>query len=207
MSFFSLLLSAFIVLGLMTLSDWTNYRKALLQYNDGNYAEALNGLEQLKDYKDSQYYYELSYKNKSVLYLEGLEELKNDPYKAWKIFSDLGDFSVNDSTPKSSDLAKQAEYAYAQQLFNDGKTEEALPYFQELDDYEESKLYVSKIISESEEEYQKSVKYANPDFKARRRIVEVTHAFFNRFRKLLVRFEKKADNYLALIHFACATIV
>lgn len=32
----------------------------------------------------------------------------------------------------------------------------------------------------------------NPDFKARRWVVEVTHSFFNRFRKLLVRFEKKA---------------
>ena len=47
----------------------------------------------------------------------------------------------------------------------------------------------------------------NPDFKARRWVIEVTHSFFNRFRKLLVRFEKKAQNYLALIHFACAIIV
>ena len=47
----------------------------------------------------------------------------------------------------------------------------------------------------------------NPDFKARRWVVEVTHSFFNRFRKLLIRFEKKAQNYLALIHFACAIIV
>ena len=47
----------------------------------------------------------------------------------------------------------------------------------------------------------------NPDFRARRWVVEVTHSFFNRFRKLLVRFEKKAANYLALIQFACAVIV
>ena len=47
----------------------------------------------------------------------------------------------------------------------------------------------------------------NPNSKARRWVVEVTHSFFNRFRKLLVRFEKKAQNYLALIHFACAIIV
>jgi len=46
-----------------------------------------------------------------------------------------------------------------------------------------------------------------PGFHARRWVVEVTHSFLNRFRKLLVRFEKKADNYLALIQFACATIV
>ncbi len=158
-SFFLLLFSAFMVLGLMTLSDWINYSNALSQYNKGNYAEALKSFEQLKDYKDSQYYYELS--NKSIMYLEGLAELENDPHKAWEIFLQLGDFSISDTSCKSSDLAKQAEYAYAQQLFEDGKLEEALPYFQELDDYQKSKLYVSKIISESEDEYQKSLKYAN----------------------------------------------
>ena len=47
----------------------------------------------------------------------------------------------------------------------------------------------------------------NPDFKARRWVVEVSHSFLNRFRKLLVRFEKKSANYLALIHFAFAIIV
>ena len=47
----------------------------------------------------------------------------------------------------------------------------------------------------------------NPNFRARRWVVEVTHSFLNRFRKLLVRFEKKAANYLALIHFACAILV
>lgn len=47
----------------------------------------------------------------------------------------------------------------------------------------------------------------NPNFKARRWVIEVTHTFFNCFCKLLVRFEKKAQNYLALIHFACSIIV
>ena len=47
----------------------------------------------------------------------------------------------------------------------------------------------------------------NPDFCARRWVVEVTHSFFNRFRKLLVRYEKKAVNYMALLQFACAVIV
>ena len=47
----------------------------------------------------------------------------------------------------------------------------------------------------------------NPNFCARRWVVEVTHSFFNRFRKLLVRYEKKAANYMALLQFACALIV
>ena len=54
---------------------------------------------------------------------------------------------------------------------------------------------------------EKKEKEQNPNFKASRWVVEVTHSFFNRFRKLLVRFEKKATNYLALLQFACAIIV
>ena len=44
-------------------------------------------------------------------------------------------------------------------------------------------------------------------FKARRWVVEVTHSWVNRFRKLLVRFEKKVCNHLALVQFAFAIIV
>ena len=47
----------------------------------------------------------------------------------------------------------------------------------------------------------------NPDFKPRRWVVEVSHSFLNRFRKLLVRFEKTDNSYLGLIEFACAIIV
>jgi transposase len=47
----------------------------------------------------------------------------------------------------------------------------------------------------------------NPDFKARRWVVEVSHSFLNRFRKLLVRFEKTDNSYLGLIQFAFAIIV
>ena len=42
--------------------------------------------------------------------------------------------------------------------------------------------------------------------KARRWVVEVAHSWINRFRRLLVRWEKKDCNYLALLHFACAII-
>jgi transposase len=47
----------------------------------------------------------------------------------------------------------------------------------------------------------------NPQFKARRWVVEVCHSWLNRFRKLFVQNEKKTCNYLALLHFACAIIV
>jgi transposase len=43
-------------------------------------------------------------------------------------------------------------------------------------------------------------------FQARRWVVERTHSWMNRFRAILVRWEKKAQNYLALLHLACAYI-
>jgi transposase len=45
-----------------------------------------------------------------------------------------------------------------------------------------------------------------PGYKARRWIVEVTHSWFNRFRKLLVRYEKTTASYMALLHMAAAII-
>jgi putative transposase len=42
--------------------------------------------------------------------------------------------------------------------------------------------------------------------KARRWVVERTHSWMNRCRRLLVRWDKKVDNYLAFLHLACASI-
>ena len=42
---------------------------------------------------------------------------------------------------------------------------------------------------------------------ARRWVVERTHSWLNRFRKLLVRFEKQEISYDALLELACALIV
>jgi transposase len=40
-------------------------------------------------------------------------------------------------------------------------------------------------------------------FKARRWVVERTHSWMNRFRRILVRWEKKAEHYLAMLHLVC----
>jgi putative transposase len=45
-----------------------------------------------------------------------------------------------------------------------------------------------------------------PGYRARRWPVERTHSWMNRFRRILVRWEKKAANYTALVHLACAFI-
>jgi len=42
--------------------------------------------------------------------------------------------------------------------------------------------------------------------KARRWVVERTHSGMNRFRRILIRWDKKPENYLAFLHFACALI-
>ena len=43
-------------------------------------------------------------------------------------------------------------------------------------------------------------------FKARRGVVERTHSWMNRFRRVLIRWDKKVRNYLAFLHLACAYI-
>ena len=47
---------------------------------------------------------------------------------------------------------------------------------------------------------------AEPGYRPRRWVVERTHSWLNRFRRLRVRWEKKAANYEALIHLACAQL-
>jgi putative transposase len=47
---------------------------------------------------------------------------------------------------------------------------------------------------------------AKPGQKARRWVVERTHAWMNRFRSLLIRWAKKPGNYLGMLHFVCGLI-
>ena len=45
-----------------------------------------------------------------------------------------------------------------------------------------------------------------PGYKARRWVVDVSYSWFNRFRKLLVRYEKLTETYMALSQMAAAII-
>jgi transposase len=67
-----------------------------------------------------------------------------------------------------------------------------------------ARKYIPHIRPRGEE---KALIERNPDYKARRWVVEVAHSWINRFRKLLVRFEKKDSSYIALLCFACSIIV
>jgi len=46
-----------------------------------------------------------------------------------------------------------------------------------------------------------------PKYRSHRWVVERTHSWMNKFRRLLIRWEKKSQNYLALLHFVCAFII
>lgn len=68
----------------------------------------------------------------------------------------------------------------------------------------EERGYVPHVRPRGEEMAEKD---KNPDFKARRWVVEVCHSWFNRFRKLLVRYEKMDRSYLGLLMLAASIIV
>ena len=62
--------------------------------------------------------------------------------------------------------------------------------------------YIAHIKSRGEENIRRDM----PGFRARRWVVERTHSWLNRFRRLLIRWEKIIENYLAMLHLACALI-
>lgn len=64
--------------------------------------------------------------------------------------------------------------------------------------------YIPHIRSRGAEQEEKR---EIPGYRARRWVVEVCHSWLNRFRKILVRFEKKLVTHLGLLQFACAYIV
>jgi putative transposase len=66
-----------------------------------------------------------------------------------------------------------------------------------------SRKYTPHVKQRREEA---EAKRTQPGFKARRWVVERTHSWMNRFRKLLVSFEKKEASYMALLCMAAATI-
>jgi IS5 family transposase len=63
--------------------------------------------------------------------------------------------------------------------------------------------YIPHVVSRSKEA---QAKRRDPAKKARRWVVEVCHSWFNRFRKLLVRYEKLERSFVALNHIAAAII-
>ena len=63
--------------------------------------------------------------------------------------------------------------------------------------------YTAHILSRGEE-----AKALRKDVrtKARRWVAERTHSWLNRFRRILIRWEKKTENYVGLLHFVFGLI-
>jgi putative transposase len=63
--------------------------------------------------------------------------------------------------------------------------------------------YTPHIVTRGEE---RKLKRRHPRYRARRWVCERTHSWMNRFRRILIRWEKKVENYEAMLHIACAYI-
>jgi IS5 family transposase len=63
--------------------------------------------------------------------------------------------------------------------------------------------YIAHVV---DRRHEVDAKRRDPRKQARRWVVEVCHSWFNRFRKLLVRYEKLERSFLALNHLAAAII-
>jgi putative transposase len=77
-------------------------------------------------------------------------------------------------------------------------------------DYEEIRALVEEFgftahIKARGEEAQAIKRKAG--YKARRWVVERTHSWMNRYRGVLIRWSKKAENYIALLHMCFAFII
>jgi transposase len=75
--------------------------------------------------------------------------------------------------------------------------------YDEVRDLAKEFLYTAHIRARGEEA--QAIKH-EAGFKARRWVVERTHSWLNRFRRILTRWEKKAANYLGLLHLVLGII-
>jgi putative transposase len=64
--------------------------------------------------------------------------------------------------------------------------------------------YQPHVRSHGEEKHEQEI---IPGSRARRWVVERSHSWLNRSRRLLVRWEKKVEKYLAFLHLACAQLM
>jgi transposase len=75
--------------------------------------------------------------------------------------------------------------------------------YQEVHDLLAAFGFTAHIRSRGEEARELKEKAGH---RARRWVVERGHSWMNRFRRILIRWEKKPENYIGFLHFACALI-
>jgi putative transposase len=62
-------------------------------------------------------------------------------------------------------------------------------------------------VEDGEDEEEVKVTPFRKKYSAKRWVAEGTNSYYNRFRKLLIRYEKKGDNYLGLVQLSCCLII
>ncbi len=75
--------------------------------------------------------------------------------------------------------------------------------YDEVRDLAKEFRYTAHIVARGEEAQAIKRKVG---YKARRWVVERTHSWMNRFRRILTRWERKLENYVGLLHLVCAWI-
>jgi len=106
--------------------------------------------------------------------------------------------SILQSLPPAAEAARQAQVAAGSEL---GLCLDAGYDYAQVRAVVSAFGYTAHIRPRGEEAQAKKAGH-----KARRWVVERTHSWLNRFRHLLIRWAKKPENYLAMLHFACARI-
>jgi putative transposase len=66
------------------------------------------------------------------------------------------------------------------------------------------RTYATRVRKQRKKKRKKKIGYNK---RRRRWVLEWTNSWHNRFRKLLVRYEKKSENYLGLVQLACCIII
>jgi putative transposase len=105
------------------------------------------------------------------------------------------------------DCAKLAELLEAKVIRADPEEEQNLCLdagYVGMEEVADNAGYIPHIRPRGEERKRKAV---DPSFKPRRWVVELSHSWFNRFRKLAPRYEKTARAHSGLIMLAATVIV
>ena len=106
------------------------------------------------------------------------------------------DFKLLEATLRSVPLAKPAPTkAHPQHLCLDKGYDYA-----EVRAVLQAQGFVAHIRARGQEA---GAEKKRPSQRARRWVVERTHSWFNRFRSILTRWSKKAENYLGMLYFVC----
>ncbi len=115
----------------------------------------------------------------------------------------LSGANVHDSKLLKDNLERKILNKHEQSVYPDYLCGDKAYDSEELRDEIENHGMNPKIKHRSKEIEEKK---RQPNKKARRWVVERTFSWFNKFRRALIRWEKKSDNYEGILHFVCGYI-